>query len=92
MLARPPTAPCAHLSEELGAVEDMEGFRKVLRQIEELRDPVTLYFNGELPKPALLPTPTESPLAGYGSYWVASSRTCIYPYLSFWAYYSGNSG
>jgi len=61
--ARSEALCAADIFEKLGAVEDLERCRRLLRWIEEeINDPVGLYFDGELLlDTALLPTLINSP-------------------------------
>ena len=92
--ARSEALGATDIFEKLGAVEDLERCRGLLRLIEgEMNDPVALYLDGEPLETALLPTPTNSHgLLGYGRHGVAPSRTFIQRDPTFQACPSGNSG
>ena len=61
--ARSEALGAANIFEKLGAVEDLESCRRLLRYWikEDMNDPVALYLDGELLETVLLPTPTNSP-------------------------------
>ena len=60
--ARSEVLDAADIFEKLGVVENLERCRMLFQWIEEeMNDPVALYFDGELPETALLPTIINSP-------------------------------
>jgi len=60
--ARSEALAATDIFEKLGAVDDLESCRGLLRSIEEeMNDPVALYFDGELLETSPLPTPINSP-------------------------------
>ena len=92
--ARSEALDAADIFEKLGAVEDLERCRELLRWIEgEINDPVALYFDGEpLKLRYFLRQLTFHGLLGYGRHRMASSRTFIQMYPYFQAYPPWNSG
>jgi len=89
--ARSETLGATDIFEKLGAVEDLESCRGLLRWIEEeINDPIGLYFDGELLDTALLLTLINS--SWPPGVWKALDATVSHVYPDLWLFSGASSG